>query len=71
MMILRCIQTIKVPPEQAGSDVGPVPIVGQAVVVTRAWYQCDRCGLIGALDGMASPMMPPPCAQGCDPEEVT
>ncbi|MCP4871618.1 MAG: hypothetical protein GY898_23155 [Proteobacteria bacterium] len=71
MMRLQAVQTIAVPAEQE-TELGTVPIVGgaQTVTVTRGWFQCDLCGLTGAFDGMASPMMAPPCSQGCDPEQT-
>lgn len=65
MMLLRAVQTVTANRE-AETNVGPVPIFDVAGTVTRAWFQCDRCALIGAIDGLASPMMPPPCANGCD-----
>lgn len=67
MMALRAVQTIAVQAEQE-TKLGAVPIVGgaQTTTVTRGWFQCDLCGVIGGFDGMASPMMPPPCPQGCD-----
>ncbi len=69
MMHLVAVQTIQKPAEQK-TAIGSVPIIGGAamVTITRGWFQCGSCGLIGGLEPMASPMMPPPCRQGCDDE---
>lgn len=71
MMILRSMQTIEVEPARQDTEHGAVPILGEKLTVTRAWLQCDRCGIIALIDQLASPMLPPPCPQGCDTEPVT
>ncbi len=69
MMRLISIQTIQIS-RAAESDIGAVPILGEPVTVTRGWFQCENCEVIGAFDEMVSPMMPPPCPQ-CEPVTVT
>ncbi len=78
MMILRFIQQVEVETSRQPVDVplagiGPVsvPIIGTTVVVARAWFQCDRCGIIAFIQELGSPMTPPPCPQGCDTEPIT
>ncbi len=72
MMILRFIQSVEIEPPAHDTQHGPVPILGNAtVIVSRAWMQCDRCGIIAFMEGPASPMLPPPCPQGCDTEPIT
>ncbi len=63
MMRLVAVQTMQVPAQQEA-----IAIVGRAamVTITRGWFQCEDCALIGAFEPMASPMAPPPCSQGCD-----
>ncbi len=67
MMHLVAVQTLQVP-SQHETGIGSVPIVGVAamVIISRGWFQCGTCGLVGGFEPMASPMMPPPCSQGCD-----
>ncbi len=67
MMVLRAVQIIEAPPEDVHTSGGAVvPIIGKTTKkMTRAWFQCLGCGLIGCIDGLMSPMMPPPCGHGC------
>ena len=72
MMILRIIQQVEVMPPPHDTQHGTVTILGKTtVIVSRAWFQCDRCGIIAFIQELASPMTPPPCPQGCDTEPIT
>ncbi len=62
MMILRCVETIEIPATNAIADGVEVPVLGQPVLVTRGWFQCSECSVVGVTP-LASPMMPPLCAQ--------
>ncbi len=65
-MVLRFIDRHEIPETQDVPRIGAVPVIGKPLEVTRAWFQCDQCGMIGALDQMASPMMPPGCGNRCE-----
>ncbi len=72
MMILRFIQSVEVEAAPHDTAHGPVTILGNCtIIVSRAWFQCDRCGIIAFIQELASPMTPPPCPQGCDTEAIT
>ncbi len=71
MMILRFIQSVEVETIPHDTAHGPVPIIGETRIIARAWFQCDRCGIIACIEDLASPMTPPPCPQGCDTETIS
>ena len=67
MMQLVAVQTIQIPAEQQ-TELGAVPMIGvpAMLTITRGWFQCPACSVIGAFDELVSPLMPPGCPQGCD-----
>ena len=73
MMVLRCVDTVEtvrmVPTDGEAWAAQPmdaggieVPVIAESVTVTRGWFQCSECSVVGVVE-LTSPMMPPLCAQ--------